>query len=229
DQIIPLPDQVSPEAGIFTTLAAVALNAVHDAAIKVGDRVAIFGLGAVGLFTVQLARLSGAGYIYAVDMLPDRRERALTFGADEVLNPEEVDVGLAIKQSTQGGVDVAIEASGNYYALQEALRCVHRAGPVVTLGFYQGGGTPLRLGEEWHHNRLSMLSSMGAWGCPHRSYPMWDTDRVRNTVLELFGAGKLEAESMITHHFPFLEAAQGYELIDRDPNACLKVILEYDR
>ncbi len=226
-QVIPLPAGVTPEEGVFTTLASVGLTAVHDAGVKVGDRVAVFGLGVVGLFTVQLARLAGAGTIYAVDPLPDRRARATAFGAHEVLDPQETDVGLYLKEATGGGVDVSIEASGSYRALHEALRCAHVGGPVVTLGFYQGGGTPVRLGEEWHHNRLTMVSSMGAWGCPHRCHPMWDTDRVRRTVLALFAEGRLEAKSMVTHRFPFREAARAFELIDKDPNRCLKAILEY--
>ena len=52
------------------------------------------------------------------------------------------------------------------------------AARVVTVGFYQGGAPELRLGEEWHHNRLDMVSSMGAWGAPHRAYPAWDRPRV---------------------------------------------------
>jgi len=227
DQVIPLPPGVRPEEGVCTTLAAVALTAAHDAGIKIGDSVAIFGLGAVGLFTVQMARLSGAGHIYAIDLLPDRRQRALALGADEALDPAHEDAAFYIKAGTRGGADVSIEASGSYHALHQALRCAHTAGLVVTLGFYQGGGTPLALGEEWHHNRLTMLSSMGAWGCPHRNHPMWDTDRVRRTVLDLFAKGKLDAMSLVTHRFPFLEARQAYELIDRDPNACLKAVLEY--
>jgi 2-desacetyl-2-hydroxyethyl bacteriochlorophyllide A dehydrogenase len=227
EQVIPLPAGVTPEEGVFTTLASVGLTAVHDAGIKVGDRVAVFGLGVVGLFTVQLARLAGASTIYAIDPLPERRTRAEGFGAHEVLDPQETDVGLHIKEATGGGVDVSIEASGSYHALHEALRCAHVGGLVVTVGFYQGGGTPVRLGEEWHHNRLTMLSSMGAWGCPHRCHPMWDTDRVRRTVLMLFAENRLEAKSMVTHRFPFGQAAQAFELIDRDPNHCLKAVLLY--
>ena len=66
-----LPAEVTPEQAIILALAGVALAGVHDARIKVGDRVAIFGLGVIGLLAVQLARLAGAGWIDAIDLYPD--------------------------------------------------------------------------------------------------------------------------------------------------------------
>ncbi|MCX7852561.1 MAG: hypothetical protein N2383_07220 [Caldilineales bacterium] len=66
-------------------------------------------------------------------------------------------MGYAIKShSPHRGVDVAIECSGHYPALHEAMCSVHQAGLVVAVRFYQGGGTALRPDEEWHHNRLTL-------------------------------------------------------------------------
>lgn len=80
---------------------------------------------------------------------------------------------------------MAIEFSGSYAALHQAIRCVRMAGPGLAAGFYQGGGTELRLGEEWHHNRVSMVSSLRGWGNPHRDYPLWDRARVREMAISL--------------------------------------------
>jgi threonine dehydrogenase-like Zn-dependent dehydrogenase len=136
----PLPPGLDPDRAIVLALAGVALQAVHDAQIKLGDRVAIFGMGVIGLLAVQLARLDGALWIDAVDPLPGRRALAEQFGADRALDPAAGDVALAIKTaSPQRGADVAIELSGNDTALHEAIRSVRMAGTVVAGGFYQDG------------------------------------------------------------------------------------------
>ncbi len=227
-QVEPLPAGLGAEDAIVLALAGVALAAVHDARIKAGDRVAIFGLGVIGLLAVQLARLNGAGWIDAVDLVPRRRQLALAYGADRVLDPAACDVGLEIKQaSPHRGADVAIEVSGHYAALHEAIRSVRKAGTVVAAGFYQGGGTALRLGEEWHHNRITMVSSMAVWDCPHRDYPLWDRRRVNEVVCELLASGRLATDGLITHRIPFEQAAEAYQLIDSQPEEVIKVVLTY--
>lgn len=155
---------LDPERATFLQTATIALQAVHDASLKLGDRVAIFGLGAFGLLTVQLAHFQGAGWIAASDPIADRRAFAERLGAAIVLDPTATDVGLELRRLDGVGVDVAIEFSGSYSALQQAMRSVRVGGTVVAAGFYGGG--ELALGEEFHHNRLTLVASMG--GGPHR-------------------------------------------------------------
>lgn len=227
--IEPLPAGVEPAHAACLALAGVALQAVHDAHIKLGDRVAVFGLGAIGLLTVQLARLNGARWIVAVDPIAARRSLAEALGADRTLDPTAGDVAYAIKSAdAHRGVDIAIEVSGHYPALHEAMRSVRMGGTVVAAGYYQGGATPLRMGEEWHHNRITMISSMGVWGCPHRDYPSWDRARVHATVVHLLAAGELHVAEMITHRIPFERAAEAYALVDEHPDAIVKVLLVYE-
>ncbi len=224
----PLPPDFPPERGVILALAGVALQAIHDAHIKTGDRVAVFGLGAIGLLTIQLARLNGAAWIDAVDPIPARRALAERLGADRTLDPTACDVGWEIKTaSPHRGADVAIEVSGHYPALHQAIRSVRMAGTVVAAGYYQGEATALRLGEEWHHNRITMISSMGVWGCPHRDYPAWDRGRIHQTVIELTAAGRLHVDDLITHRIPFEQAAEAYKLIDEHPEEVVKVVLTY--
>ena len=227
-----LPNGLQPEQAVLLETTGIALQAVHDARVKVGDRVLVFGLGALGLLAVQLARLAGAAWVGAVDPLAVRRELAVQLGADLTLDPAAVDVGLEVKttddlKSVNGrGADVAIEFSGNYAALHQAMRSVRPAGVVVAAGFYQGGGSALRLGEEWHHNRLTMVSSMRGWGNPHRDYPAWDRGRLRAVAADLL-RGSLDVTKFITHRVPFARAADAYSLVDQHPAEALKVALSY--
>ncbi|MHB0857628.1 MAG: zinc-dependent alcohol dehydrogenase [Anaerolineae bacterium] len=223
-----LPSGVSPEQAVFFALAGVALVAVHDAQIKMGDLVAVSGLGTIGLLVVQLAKASGALHVAAFDPVAKRRELALGLGVDEVIDPSAQSPAEALKFGNMPkGADVVIEASGNGAALHEALRCAHMGGTVVTLGYYQGGATSLRLGEEWHHNRLNLVSSMGVWRCPSRFHPMWSRPRASDTVVELLRRGVLRTEGLITHRFAYAQAPEAYRLLEERPEETVKVVLEY--
>jgi threonine dehydrogenase-like Zn-dependent dehydrogenase len=198
--------------------------AAHDARIKLGDHVAVIGLGAIGLLLVQMARRAGAARISAVDPVASRRELALELGADEAFAPP----GAVALKHAAGGADVAVETSGVAAGLHDAIAAARLGGTVVTVGFYQGGATEIRLGEEWHHNRLDMVSSMGAWGAPHRAFPAWDRPRVMRTVVDLLASGALRVDGLPVRHFPFEQAVEAYGWLDANPNEAVKVALTYD-
>jgi threonine dehydrogenase-like Zn-dependent dehydrogenase len=226
--LYPVEPAVDGETMVFTDPARFALAATHDAAIKLGDRVAIFGLGAIGMLAAQMARLSGASFICVVDPLPDRRALAVQLGADLALDPLSGDVGLAVKLATGGGgVDVAIELSGVYAALQQAIRAVHKQALVVTASYYGDQGGRVDLSREWHHNRITLRSSMPVWDCDHRSAPMWDLRRLERTAVELLASHALHPKPLIGARVPFLQAAEAYALIDAAPNGNIKVLLTY--
>ncbi|MFO7959830.1 MAG: zinc-binding alcohol dehydrogenase [Nitriliruptoraceae bacterium] len=228
-----LPDDMPVEAGLFTALACVALFATHDAAIKLGDRVVVSGLGVIGQLAVQLARLDGATTVLAVDPIAERRSAAVRLGADDALDPGAEAVGAGVKRRLGGqgrdcGADVVVETSGAAAALHEAIASVRVGGTIVSVGFAQGGAPQLRLGEEWHHNRPQLVSSMGVWDCPHRDHPRWDRLRVARTALSLLASGALRVEDLVGPSYRFEEAAAAYALLDGQVTPPLKVVLRYD-
>jgi 2-desacetyl-2-hydroxyethyl bacteriochlorophyllide A dehydrogenase len=219
-----LPDGMPPERATLLHTTTIAVQAVQDASLKLGDRVAVFGLGTFGLLAVQLAHMSGAGWIAAADPLAGRRALAEELGAELTLDPTATDVGLELRQLDGVGADVAIEFSGTYPALQQAMRSVRVGGTVVAAGFYPGG--ELGLGQEFHHNRLTLIASQGGWGMPPRE-PRWPRSRARGLAAELLAGGRLRADELVTHRFPFADAAQAYELIDAHPADVLRIALVY--
>jgi len=226
--LYPVGPGADGETMVFTDPARFALAAVHDAAIKLGDRVAIFGLGAIGMLAAQMARLSGASFICVVDPLTDRRDLACRLGADLAIDPVQQDAGVAIKQATDGkGVDVAIELSGVYAALQQALRCVHKQALVVTASYYGDQSGRVDLSREWHHNRLTLRSSMPVWANDHRCAPMWDLNRLEQTAVALLAGQSLRVEPLIGARIPFAQAAEAYALIDTTPQGHIKILLTY--
>lgn len=227
-EALPLPSGIDPERATLVHTAAIAIQGVHDAEIRLGDRVAIFGLGTFGLLALQLARLSGAGWVAGVDPLAERRALAEALGADRTVDPTAADAGLELRESTERqGVDVAIEFTGRYDALHQALRCVRRSGTVVAAGFYPDtGGEALHLGREFHHNQLTLLASQGGWGNPPRQ-ARWPRERTRPLAAGLLASGRLATDGLITHRVPFDRAPDVYELIDARPADVVRSLLVY--
>jgi threonine dehydrogenase-like Zn-dependent dehydrogenase len=228
--LVKLPPGLPRDRALFASVGAVALQAVHDGRPHLGDHVVVVGLGAIGLLAVQMARLAGAARVVALDPEASRRELALALGADEALDPsaEREGAGVAVKRHGGRGADIAIETSGVTGGLHDAIASAGLGGTVVAVGFYQGGAEALRLGEEWHHNRLTLLSSMGAWGAPHRAYPAWDRLRVMETVMGLLASGAVRTDELPVRRFAFGDAPAAYEWLDAHGAEVVKVVLDYD-
>ena len=222
-----LPPVLPPILGIFSQIGAIALNGVHDAAIRIGETVAVFGLGTPGQMIAQLAKHSGA-HVIGVDPIEGRRRVACQLGAvDEAIAPAEGNVAERIRQLTGGrGADVCIEASGAYPALHEAIRAAAYSARVVTLGFFQGAGQGLLLGEEFHHNRINVVCSQIYGVNPELTY-RWNPERLVATAMRLQVEGVLRLEPLITQVFPFAAAAEAFRLCDYEADKTIQVVLDF--
>ncbi|SDM69521.1 zinc-dependent alcohol dehydrogenase [Actinacidiphila guanduensis] len=221
-----LPAGLEPLAGAFARVGAIAYNAVLAADIHLGEDVAVFGQGVIGLLTTRLARLSGAA-VTAVDALETRLAAARGFGAAHTLDARRGKVAEALRGLTGGrGADLAIEISGAYPALHEALRSVAPGGRVVASGFYQGEGVGLRLGDEFHHNRVQLVCSQ-IGGVPPQVAHRWSVKRLQRTFLELVARGEVDTAALVSHRVPVAEAAGAYALLDEHPADALQVVLEF--
>jgi threonine dehydrogenase-like Zn-dependent dehydrogenase len=221
-----LPAGADPRIGIFSHIGAVALNGVHDAQIRIGDTAAIFGLGVPGQIVVQAACRSGARVI-AVDPDPDRRARALGSGAVEALDPSGGGAAEAIKAATGGrGADVCIEVSGAAPALADAIRAVAYSSRVVAMGFFQGEVPGLRLGEEFHHNRVQLICSQISGVAPEASH-RWSKPRLWRTAIELQHEGRLDLVPLITHVAPFADAPALFDRLDKGEPGVMQAMLDF--
>lgn len=221
-----LPDDADPRIGIFSHIGAVALNGVHDAAIRMGDLVVVFGLGVPGQIVAQAARASGASVI-GVDPVKERRDVALELGADRVLDPTAGSVAERIKSETGGrGADVCIEVSGAAPALAEAIRTVAYSSRVVAMGFFQGEARGLSLGEEFHHNRIELICSQISGVGPAVSH-RWNKLRLWQTAVRMQYEKRLNLLPLITHTVPFAEAPALFARIDAGEPGMLQSVLTF--
>ncbi|MFD1713522.1 zinc-binding dehydrogenase [Amnibacterium flavum] len=220
-----LSADADPRIGIFSHIGAIALNVILDADIHVGETVAVFGLGVPGQLVAQLARLNGARVI-GVDGVAARRDLALQLGADEVIDATAGGVAERIRELTGGrGADVCLEVSGNYHALHEAIRSVAYSSRVCVAGFMQGDGMGLRLGEEFHHNRVAVIASQISGVAPALKH-RWDEYRLQKTAVDLAVSGKLKVIELISHTMPLEQGREAFELLDEAPRDVLQVVLD---
>ena len=226
-----LPRGVDPVAGVFARVGAIALNAVLAAELHLGETVAVFGQGVIGLIATRLATLSGARVV-AVDALEPRLGIARTLGAAHAVDASAASsapgrtVAEQVKAHAPDGADAAIEISGSYRALHEAVRSTAPGGRVVAAGFYQGEGAGLSLGEEFHHNRIQLVASQ-IGGVPTGLAGRWSPERLHRVVMGLVADGRLDVAPLVSHVVPCDDVVAAYRLLDEDPGAALQVVLDF--
>jgi len=133
--VLKLPDSVTYEMASFAEPLAVAVRAVKRSRLKVGDTTVVVGAGPIGLLVLQAARAAGASRVFAVELIPSRRELAKELGADAVFDPVQVDVGKEIAERTDGlRGNVAFECVGNQSAFDTAVRVTGRRAMIVMVG-----------------------------------------------------------------------------------------------
>ena len=140
-----IPDELTDEEVVLLAdIASTGFSAAESANLQLGDTVAVFAQGPIGLCATLGAKLKGAGFIIAVESDRVRCEVAKRLGADVVLDPNKVDVVSEIKKLAGGGVDVSIEALGIQQTFENALRVLRPAGTLSSLGVYIPASCPSR-------------------------------------------------------------------------------------
>ncbi len=190
--------------GVTTGIGAV----IYTAKVRPGDKVAVFGLGGIGLNVIQGARLSGADMIIGVDTNPDKRAIAERFGMTHFVNPREVEGDLVpyLVALTQGGVDYSFECIGNVTTMRQALECCHKGwGTSIIIGVAASGEEirtrPFQLvtGRNWRGSAFG-----GARG-------RTDVPKIVDWYME----GKINIDDLITHTLPLAEINTAFDLMHR--------------
>jgi threonine dehydrogenase-like Zn-dependent dehydrogenase len=218
---------LTPEQALCIDPASFALGGVLDGAIAQKETVLVTGLGAIGLFAIQYCVARGAEVV-AASSFAERRRLAQSFGASEVYDTRsESDVARTIKQR-RGGVDAAIECSGSLETLTMAMRTARQCGRIVCVGFYGAGD--LNLGEEFFHNRLTLLASLPAlaWNNPVRGTPPLYAKDLQEMVARDFAAGTITPRGILNPTLAFGDAEHAVMLIADEPQRVVKVLLRHD-
>jgi len=207
--------------------AQFALSGIRDGHLRIGDCSAVFGLGAIGQMAAQMAKMAGAAFVAVVDPIAVRREAAMKAGADLALDPSTQNVGAELKKATGGkGVDVAIETSGIYEALDQAISGLAWGGNVAYLAWSKECKGGLDFGK---HAHLMIPNIIFARACsdPNRDHPRWDFGRICNICWKWLAEGRFQCEDIVYPVVPFAKSAEAYEDMDYHPENSIKLGVEF--
>jgi L-iditol 2-dehydrogenase len=144
--LLTIPANLSLELATLVEPLAIAMHSLKFAAIQPGETVAVFGAGPIGLLTVACLKVAGAGRIWAVDPVAHRREMARHIGADEALDPTNLDVARQIQADTAGrGVDCAIDCAAKEHTTNWAICAARNGGRVVLTGIHSAAMVPFEV------------------------------------------------------------------------------------
>ena len=217
DDLVTLPEDVSPAHGSLLPTVETATNLVLDSEPRLGESVVVFGAGVVGLCTLRLLSAFPLDELAVVEPLAARREAATAMGADRTLSPPDAAAEL-------GDCDLAVELSGRPAVLNDAIDAVGYDGRIVVGSWYGEKRAPIDLGGTFHRDRIELVSSQVSTIDPARR-GRWDRDRRFATAVEWLD--RLDCERLISHRVPFGEAADAYELLDERSEPVLQVVLTY--
>jgi 2-desacetyl-2-hydroxyethyl bacteriochlorophyllide A dehydrogenase len=221
---IRLPAELPADRGVLTANLETAATVVLDAHPRLGEAVLVMGQGIVGLLVTMLLARAGAQPIIAVDRHARRREAAERAGAHRALSPGEELVPQVLELTAGRGADVTIEVSGSPQALQACVDAAAFGGAVVVASWYGTQPVTLALGGAFHRRRLRLVSSQVSTLDPGLA-PRWSRDRRTDLVRTLLE--ELPLDGLVSHRFPFAAAASAYALLEKAPEECLQVVLDY--
>jgi threonine dehydrogenase-like Zn-dependent dehydrogenase len=214
--LAPVPDGLADEQVLMCPdIMSTGFSGAERAGIRIGDIVAVFAQGPIGLCATAGAKLSGASVVIGVDRLPARLDMARKMGADHVIDSSRVDAVEEIMRLTHGrGVDVSIEALGTQQTFEACLRVLRPGGTLSSLGVYSSdltiplGAFAAGLGD---HRIVTTL-------CPGGK------ERMRR-LMSVIASGRVELGEMVTHRFKLDDIVAAYELFGHQRDGVLKVAI----
>ena len=214
--LAPVPDGLSDEQVLMCPdIMSTGFSGAETAGVRIGDTVAVFAQGPIGLCATIGAKLAGAGLVIGVDRLPDRLQIARQMGADHAIDSSRVDAVAEIMKLTGGrGVDVAIEALGTQQTFESALRVLRPGGTLSSLGVYATdltiplGAFSAGLGD------LKIVTTL----CPGGK------ERMRR-LMSVIATGRVDLAAMVTHRFKLADIEAAYELFGHQRDGVLKVAI----
>ncbi|MED5622364.1 NAD(P)-dependent alcohol dehydrogenase [Ideonella sp. BN130291] len=214
--LAPVPDGLTDEQVLMCPdIMSTGFSGAERAGIRIGDTVAVFAQGPIGLCATVGARLCGASVVIGVDRLPDRLSMARTMGADHTIDSSKLDPVEEILRLTAGrGVDVAIEALGTQQTFEACLQVLRPGGTLSSLGVYSTdlriplGAFAAGLGD---HRIITTL-------CPGGK------ERMRR-LMSVIEARRVDLGAMVTHRFKLEEIEAAYELFGHQRDGVLKVAI----
>lgn len=233
DSLIPIiSDSLSAETCSFLPNMETAVNLVQDAAPILGERVLVLGQGVVGLLVASLLNEFPLETLVTADCYECRRNASREIGADDSFDPElmhkstNTDSTQYSAYAQSNKFDLTFELSGHPETLNDALALTTFSGRIVIGSWYGEKKAPIDLGGAFHRSRIKMISSQVSSIAPELS-GRWD--KARRFDVAWKALERIKPEKWITHRFPIEDAANAYELLDKNPQETIQVVFDYSK
>jgi L-iditol 2-dehydrogenase len=220
DSILPVPEHIEPALAIGEPIADLE-EALARTRMAPGDRVAVVGLGFMGLGLVQLVRDRAPGLLLGVDPLPAARQRALELGADLVFAPDELPAeygggdGPGSERARDHRADIVLEATGVTPGLQTAACLVRPFGTLCIVGYHHAGDATMDM-DLWY-KAVTIVNGF----CPDRTRLMG----AMRDAIDLIARHRFSYAPLVTHRFGLDEVDRAYELMDARADGFVKAVL----
>ena len=230
DELLPVPSGIAPEEAAMLPNMETAISLLMDGRPIIGEQVAVFGQGVVGLLTTALLARMPLGSLVTADRYPSRRGVSVDLGANASLDPADPDAVRTMTSLFHGGdeyngADLAYELSGNPEALDMALAVTGYYGRIIIGSWYGSKESRLHLGGRFHRSRIQLVSSQVSAIAPELS-GRWTKHRRLDLAWSMLCL--VRPSHLITHRFPIGEAAQAYEMLDQRPDEAIQVLITYE-
>ena len=221
---------LSSEEGVFFNLCTIAMQGVRKAKIELGEPALVLGGGLIGLFAMQIAKLSGGLPVITADLSDNRLQLAIQVGADYTLNPEAEDLNDQLDSITGGkGLAVVIEATGHPPVVNTALQLADWHGRVVLLASTRGETERVNFYRDVHGKGLTVLGAHNSVRPRHESSPnFWTLRDDWELSLQLIAHHRVVVAPLITHRLAGTQAAEAYQLLMEWDQNLLGVVLNWE-
>lgn len=215
--LVPIPKQVGLGHAYGEPIAC-AMSGARRTRVDLGDRVAIIGMGFMGLLMLQMIALKGPSYILGIDMRDDALASGKRLGADETVKPSDLDEGLKAvfpftPRGDTRGFDVVIEATGTQGGMTLAGQLVKQHGFLSILGYHQGPGRDIDM-QLWNFKAFDVLNA-------HERRADYRMDCMRRG-LALAASGRLELASLTTHTYGLEGVGDAFAALESKPDGFIK-------
>lgn len=206
-----LPDNVSFNDSALLHISIFPLAAIRKCRLEIGESAIVMGMGVLGLVAIPLLKAAGAVPVIAVDPVPEKREKALSVGADYALDPFAEDFAKTVKEITGGGAKVGIEVTGIGAGLDGILDCMARFGRVALLGCTRNKDFTIDYYRKVHGPGITLVGAHTQARPQYESSNGWWTQRDDiATTLKLTEMGRIKLSDMIDEIHSPVEATEVY-------------------
>ncbi len=231
DDLTVVGDDIESLDAAFVVIAAMGLQGVRKLKLELGESAMVIGLGLLGVFATQLARIDGAIPVIVSDFDPARRALALDLGADHAFSPDDADLAERIRDLTDGeGPDAIVEVTGAAEALQDALKYVARQGRISLLGCTRVSDAPIDFYQYVHKPGVSLIGAHTFVRPKVDSYPgYWTARDDHRALLALIAAGRLKVRPIISEIVSPETAPAVYTRLAEEKHPPLGIVFDWSQ